>query len=438
MKRIICILLSTLMLTAVFTGCKDGEDSSSKAASNTASTSSETEPQFDKADRVVTDDSDIFKGGKMLGGTVVDYVAKEVWGGQENWDCLGQLRDNGMNWVRVGVLMKENEELAKTPFDQWGTIGQQGWSTLEYAEYILRDAEKNGLRKNLFFFLSPEAASGAEQPAPAEWKNLTPDQTAAKLKEYCYETTKYFVDKGIEIDLYDMGNEIEGGILDFRPDIRIKRPEGLNIQVEREWMRENVWKIEAKLLTAAIEGVKKADPDAKINLHASCFGLGVDNYYQRGFYEAMVDFGVPFDVIGVSYYWDIIHQGDVGLGQSQEAYYKTKECLDAIDYYVNTLKKKFIFSEYVYQYEEPSDEMKVGPDVGYPLTPEGQRDWIRDFLKFVMETPEVSGCIYFYPEYYPNFSRDARFQSLNAAGLFTEALKPNLALKEFNKYKKPQ
>lgn len=77
------------------------------------------------------------------------------------------------------------------------------------------------------------------------------------------------------------------------------------------------------------------------------------------------------------------------------------------------------------------------PDIGYPLTPEGQQAWTRDFLKFVMETPEVSGCIYFYPEYYPNFSKDARFQGLNAAGLFTETLKPNAALKEFNKYKTP-
>lgn len=63
----------------------------------------------------------------MLGGTVVDYLWKTVWGGQIQWDCLGQLRDNGMNWVRVGVLMKSDEQLANTPFEEWGSLEVDGY-----------------------------------------------------------------------------------------------------------------------------------------------------------------------------------------------------------------------------------------------------------------------------------------------------------------------
>ena len=97
---------------------------------------------------------DIFAGGKMLGGTVVDYLWKTIWGGKPEWDCLGELRDCGMNWVRVGVTTCRDPLLADTPLEQWGSLEKKrGWSALEYAEAILRDAQEKGLRKNLFFFL---------------------------------------------------------------------------------------------------------------------------------------------------------------------------------------------------------------------------------------------------------------------------------------------
>ncbi len=438
-KRIAALLASGALLLAA-ASCKPGEEASSSggngSSTGTASSTTSAEPNFDPADRVVTPDSDIFNDGKMFGGTVVDYLWKTIWGENEDWDCLGQLRDNGMNWVRVGVLMQNNERLAETPVEDWKSLPMQGWSTVEYAEAILREAQEKGFRKNLFLFLSPEAASGAEQPAPKEWKGLTVEETCEKLREYCYDITQYYVDKGLTIDLYDLGNEIERGILEFRPDERIERPEGLDIRNDIDWMRENVWNIEAQLLTAAVEGVRAADPDAKINLHGSCFGLGVDNKLLRGFYQAMVDYGVPFDVIGVSYYWNLIHEGDISVGQPQPAYYTTDEFASFLDFCVNTLGKKFIFSEYVY----PSmklDSITYGPDIGYPYDPAGQAAWMRDFLKYVNDTPEVSGCIYFYPEYYPTFQSDPQYAELNAWGLFNDLMKPNAALKEFNAYKKP-
>ena len=389
---------------------------------------------FDPADRVVRADSDIFNGGKMLGGTVVDYLWKTIWGGNENWDCLGQLRDNGMNWVRVGVLMESNEQLASAPVEDWGDLSVSGfgWSTLEYAEAILRDAQEKGLRKNLFFFLSDKAASGAEQPAPPEWKGLTVEETCERLRDYCYETTKYFMDKGLDIDLYDLGNEIERGILEFRPDERIQRPEGLNIMEDIDWMRENVWNIEAQLLTAAAEGVRQADPDAKINLHGSCLGRGVNNKLLKGFYQAMVDFGVPFDVIGVSYYWSDIHTGDISVGQSLEPYYTTQEWKDTLQFF-KSLGKTFIFSEFVYPCYK-SVGLTAGMDIGFPYTLEGQAAWVEQFLDYVMNDPDVAGCLYFYPEYYPTF-HSAEFDTLNACGLFGDDRLPNAALKKYNKYK---
>ena len=382
---------------------------------------------------------DIFAGGKMLGGTVVDYLWKTIWGGKPEWDCLGELRDCGMNWVRVGVTTCRDPLLADTPLEQWGSLEKKrGWSALEYAEAILRDAQEKGLRKNLFFFLSDKAASGAQQPAPPEWGGLSVEETAEKLGCYCRETTRYFLDQGLIIDLYDLGNEIERGIAGFFLGDRIQIPEGVDIQKDIKWMRDNVWKTEAVLLTAAAEGVRQADSNAKINLHGSCFALGAGNRLLKGFYQAMADFGVPYDVAGVSYYWDTVHIYDHGTlaaekESSDEAYFKTAECREFVEFITHTLGKRFLFSEFVYPCYRPENR-RAGEDIGYPYTPQGQADWMRDFLKTVMETPEISGCIYFYPEYSPRF-HDKRYDVLNACGLFREDYTPNDALLQYRAYR---
>ena len=150
----------------------------------------------------------------------------------------------------------------------------------------------------------------------------------------------------------------------------------------------------------------------------------------------MVDFGVPYDVAGVSYYWNGIHTYENGMQPvttPQEAYFKTAECKEFTDYIVHDLGKKFIFSEFVYpnaSYFGLSGAM----DIGYPFTIEGQADWAEDFLEYVMNTPEVSGCLNFYPEYYP-IMHSQEFDSLNYSGLFTNTLIPNAALKKYNPYK---
>ena len=55
----------------------------------------------------------------------------------------------------------------------------------------------------------------------------------------------------------------------FRPGERIPIPPGVDITNNMTYMRENVWNIEAQLLQASIAGIKRANPNAKIVLHAA-------------------------------------------------------------------------------------------------------------------------------------------------------------------------
>ena len=366
--------------------------------------------------QIVHVDGDIFNNpnAKMLGGTVCDYLQFKLWyGGFIDANPLQVMKENGFNWVRVGVLMKEDETLDGLPYDEWNTVQARGWSTKPYAKRILKEASDVGLMKNLFFFLSDTAASGAEQNAPYAWKNLSVEETAEKLEEYCFETTKYFIDDGIKIDLYELGNENERGILNFRPDERIERPADVNVLTNITWMRENVWTIQAELFRAAIQGIRRADPDAKIGIHGSCFGYA-DNMLILGFFEAMINYGVDYDVASASYYWRDIHADFASPRSPKEAYWTTREWRNTLQR-IEAMDKIFILGEIQYPFME--EAFDAAPDIGYPYTQEGQANWLYDLLTYVGDTPGVAGTIYFYPDYYDNMA--SGYRELNMCGLFT-------------------
>ncbi len=343
-----------------------------------------------------------------VGGVVCDYLAKKVW--DVFWkerDPLRILHKNGFGWVRVGVLTTSSRDLKDTPPSKWGTLPwkDEYWSCLEYAEQILKEAHRAGMRLNLFFFLSNEAAHAGQQNAPPEWQGLSVEETAAALQDYCYNTTKYFMDKGINIKIYDIGNEIEMGILNFRPGERVYLPPGVDITTDMEYMKNNIWNIEAIMLKGAISGVRQANANAKIVLHIAGLGISPNNLFVKTFFETMVDQGVEFEYAGLSYY---------SSGGGADAYFKSAELSETIDF-LASLKKKVIFSEFAY----PNSPVGITgvPDTGYLYTPKGQANWARDFLSFCAHNNNIKGLFYFYPEYFPGMSNGSTLD-LESSGLF--------------------
>ena len=237
-----------------------------------------------------------------LGGVPNDYLAVRDWG--DRWHQLNPvetLADHGFEWVRVGVTTRSVPALRDTPPAQWSSLPwrDEYWSSREWAEQIMREAVAEGLRLNLFFFLSDEAAHAGQQNAPREWAGLSVEETARRVKAHTFETTTYFLEKGLDIELHDIGNEIDTGILNFLPGERITLPAGVDLTRNMDYMRRNVWNIEATLLKSAIEGVKQADPDAQIVLHTAGLMLGPGDLFAKTFFQTMVEFGVEFDFLSL-------------------------------------------------------------------------------------------------------------------------------------------
>ncbi len=111
----------------------------------------------------------------------------------------------------------------------------------------------------------------------------------------------YFKSKRLDVEIYELGNETDIGMVDFLPNRRIPVPPGVNFVNDRTWLRENVWSVQAILLKAAAAGIRRAAPNACIAVHASSLESGTGPQMGPDFFRAMRDFGVDYDIAAISH-----------------------------------------------------------------------------------------------------------------------------------------
>jgi len=332
----------------------------------------------------------------MVGCYPCDSLARRYWHDTNSpWaeqDSIEPLSRHGFDWLRFGITTQSHPELANT--EDWAGVPWDGdyWSCREMGERVLSEAAANGMRLYLCLFLSDTAAHAGQQIPPAAWENAGVEQTCRALEDYCFETTRYFADCGLDIEVYEVGNEIERGILGFRPHERVRCPPDVDQLRNTDWMRQNVWKQEALMLTAAIRGIKRADPDGRIVLHAATRPSPEDGLVVA-FFAAMAEAGVPFDYAGLSYYpWSGYESAPPNEDWRAE--------LAAWVTGIAALGKQVVICEYSYPHHPVAAEpgRVVSPLPGFPFSPEGQAAWLREFLTWCMGDPRVVGSFYFYPD----------------------------------------
>ena len=362
-----------------------------------------------------------------VGGVVSDYIYHRVWGGKwRKTNPLQELRNNGMEWVRVGVTTVSDPELKATPTTQWGALPWKSsfWSSQEAVGQVLREAAARGLRLNLFLFLSDQAAHAGKQNAPLEWQGLSVDETAAKVRQYTHAVTAEYKAQGIGIQLYDVGNEIDFGILNFRPGERIAVPAGVNFVQDTNFMRNSVWAIEAKLLKAAIEGIIAADPSAKIVLHAAGLGISPADIFVKAFFKSMVDNGVPFDFAGLSLPY-AVQSWRLNEYSTNCWFQRVQETVD----FIASLGRPTLISEAAYPHRPQG--MVGSPMKDFPFSKSGQASWVHEHLRFGYGSRNLAGFMYFYPEWYPGVAGPETQLELQSQGLFDENESKLPALSEF-------
>jgi len=167
-------------------------------------------------------------------------------------------------------------------------------------------------------------------------------------------------------DIVQIGNEITPGML---------WPEG-------RAGGEHSFAPLAALLRAGIAGVEAGAGTQKPQIMVHC-DRGGDWNGARVFYDEIESQGVPYDLIGLSFYpfW----HGP--LSQLQETLEKT----------ARRYQKPIVVVETGYHYAGEPDQ----PGMTYPFTPQGQKQFLEELVAAVRRTPDGlgRGVLYWAPEW---------------------------------------
>ncbi len=337
------------------------------------------------------------------------------------WDVLQYLRGNGFRWLRMWVTTLSYPELRTT--SDWSTLPMQNanyWACLEASGAILAAAAALGFRLQAVLFLSDQAAHAGQQPLAATWAGLTPTQLAAAVQESAAATASYYQSLGLNIEVFEIGNEIDFGVCGIYMGTTVPVRAGVDPVNTPSWMEENIWGPSAPLLKAAISGVLSVYPNAKILLHIAGVGYSTGNIAAYSFFQSMVNLGVPFDIAGLSYPY-MFSGGDV-----PQPYFAQADFSSALDS-IAAVGRPIQIVEFDYP-AAPAGITKT-PSPLYPFTPAGQANFIQDFANAI--NGRVESLWYWYADYYLGWPDAANNPELVSSGLFSAHDTPRPALAVF-------
>jgi arabinogalactan endo-1,4-beta-galactosidase len=223
-----------------------------------------------------------------------------------------------------------------------------------------------GIKLLVDFHYSDDWADPGKQNKPAAWKDLDFEQLKMAVYEHTFDVCNSLAMQGTPPEMVQLGNEINSGML--WPDGDYNHFDNL-----------------AALLKAGYQAIKDCSSSTRVMLHIS---NGGDNNLARWWFDNIIRRGVPFDVIGISYYpfW----HGSLAALQNN---------LDDISSRYN---KDVIVVETAYPFTaQQGDKLSNIASLGmaipyYPFTPEGQCDMLRDVISIVRAVNNGRGLGVFY------------------------------------------
>ncbi len=264
-------------------------------------------------------------------------------------DPFKLLADNDVNYIRLKVWVD--------PVD--------GYNDKDDVLAKARRAHKAGQKLLIDFHYSDAWADPGKQFKPAAWAELPFEQLRQAVYDHTYDVLSALRKQGTPADMAQVGNEINGGML--WPDGRWDNWDGL-----------------AALLTSGSNAVKAASPRTKVVLHLA---EGGDNGAHRWWYDQAVSRGVPFDVIGVSHY--VYWHGSLG-----ELQHNLTDLAARYGKPVMVAETAYGFTTAENDHETNIFNPALAEAGGYPATPRGQADALRDIMTVVAGVPGALGVFY--------------------------------------------
>ena len=314
------------------------------------------------APRIVGADISHLPQLEAAGAKFYDHDAKAVE------DLLLILKRNGVNRIRLKVW-NEPGKYAEFPSDQ---SGPEGYNNPAHVVAMAKRAEAAGLKVMIDFHYSDWWADPGKQTMPVAWRNLDAAAVSEKLYAFTRDVMQQLKDAGVTPAEVQVGNEISNGMM--WPLGRV--PEWDNLAI---------------FIKAGARAVKEVSPSSRVVLHLDAGG---DNARCRRWFDAMLQRGVSFDVIGLSFY-PVWHGALADLKQNMD---------DLSERYAKPLI--VVETAYPWTTQNGDSQKNIYTSTGsetYPMTRQGQQQFLTALWQTVKAVPQGrgEGVIYWEPDFIP-------------------------------------
>jgi arabinogalactan endo-1,4-beta-galactosidase len=281
------------------------------------------------------------------------------------------LRANGANYVRMRLWVNP----------------PPGYNDLASDLALAQQVHQAGMKIYLDIMYSDFWADPTKQNIPAAWQGQDLAQLTQTVQSYTQQVISAFAQQGTPVDMVSIGNEIRNGIL---------WPVG-----EVDWTTNTGWSNLATLLKAGVAGAQAGNPPGHKLLIMMHFDQGGNNQLSQEFYQNLENLGVPFDVIGLSYY-PFFH-GPISAMRAN------------VDALATQFHKPIVIAETQYAWTLANGNEQAGDSTGdfvwepsqisagYPASPGGQLSFVSDELSILAQVPDGLGMGLFYwaPDWIP-------------------------------------
>ena len=297
--------------------------------------------------------------------------------------CGAKYYDNGEERDLLAIMKSYDVDTIRIRLwnDPWSETGESygaGENDLKTSLEIAKRVTAAGFGVLLNFHYSDFWADPGKQIKPKAWADYGVKELEQAVYDYTLESMQTFLDAGVNITMVQVGNELSNGLL---------WPEG------KVPNYDNI----ATFVNAGIRAVRKADAAIPVMIHLD---NGGNNALYREWFDNFTKRGEDFEIIGLSYYpfWHgSLQMLNDNMNDIAERYGK--------DLVIDEGAMGYTMEDYK-NYEKLSDEERKGyatrpalvEKIEYPMTKQGQYDFMEDFLNRISHIKGGKGKGFFYWE----------------------------------------
>lgn len=297
--------------------------------------------------------------------------------GEEQIDPLDAFRGNGVEYMRIRIW--------NDPKGPSGEPYLAGNCDLDHYVRFARLAKSKGYRLLMDLHYSDFWADPGKQMIPKAWADYDLDAMADAVYAFTKLCLKTAVEADVAPQLIQVGNEITNGML--WPMGKLEQEDGTRGNYDRF----------CRLVDAGCRACREVLPQAGIILHLERSNDG--EVYQE-FFSEMEKAGIDYDIIGASYYpyWH---------GTPDELFANLNNCR-RFGKQRMVVEFGYGFTTEAYRLSGQEQRLVIDPERAYvpglteqyPMTPEGQAAFVRDFLAKAREN-DIGGVFYWEPLWLP-------------------------------------